>query len=251
MIEKSSFCQEFGKSQLLIGTTQELPPFPWHTIATDLLYWKSMNFLIVADVFSKFILVRKLPNSTSQVICIELSMIVTELGLPHVIKIDNGPSYSSKDFQEFLQCYSIMHQTSSPNHPRSNVFVEGMVDVAKKLMDKAGTGQKPWISGFLDYRIIPQPGSLESPLQVMTQCRPRKRYLPQLPSALGEKQMHKTNQELIRRQGNKPDTPVYVQHRPGDRWSQPLLYPRLMHQIPIGLCVKMVHTTGTQDQLQK
>ena len=56
----------------------------------------------------------------------------------HIIRSDNGPCYNSKEFQQFLQCYSITHQASSPNHPRSNGFVERMVRVAKKLMDKAG-----------------------------------------------------------------------------------------------------------------
>ena len=46
--------------------------------------------------------------------------------------------------------------------------------------------------------------------------------LPQLPSALGAPEMHQTCQELIKRQGNKPErkyqellpgTPVWVQHR--------------------------------------
>ena len=136
-------CQEFGKSQPLIGTTQELAPFPWHTLPTDLFYWKRVDFLIVADVFSKYILVRKLPDSTSTAVCIELFMIVTELGLPHVIRSDNSPCYNSKEFQQFLQCYNITHQTSSPNHPRSNGFIERMVGVAKKLMDKAGKEGKP------------------------------------------------------------------------------------------------------------
>ena len=54
------------------------------------------GLLIVADVFSKYFLVRKLPNSTSAATCAELSMIVTELGLPHVIRSDNGPHYNSK-----------------------------------------------------------------------------------------------------------------------------------------------------------
>ena len=57
-----------------------------------------MDFLIVVDVFSKYIIVRKLPNSTSTAVCIELSMIVTELGLPHIIRSDNGPCYNSKEF---------------------------------------------------------------------------------------------------------------------------------------------------------
>ena len=130
LIEKCMIYQEYGKSQPLIGTTQELPPFPWQILATDSFYWKRMDFLIVADVFSKYILVRKLPNSTSTAVCIELSMIVTELGLPHIIRSDNGPCYNSKKFQQFLLCYSITHQTSSPNHPRSNRFGERMVGVA-------------------------------------------------------------------------------------------------------------------------
>ena len=155
LIEKCIIFQEHGKSQPIIGTTQELPPFPWHTLVTDMFYWKRMDFLIVADVFSKYIIVRKLPNSTSAAVCTELSMIVTELGLPHIIRSDNGPCYNSKEFQQFLQCYNIVHQTSSPNHPRSNGFVERMVGVAKKLMDKAGKEGKPWISGLFNYRVTP------------------------------------------------------------------------------------------------
>ena len=175
LTEKCMICQEYGKSQPLIGTTQELPPFPWHTLATDLFYWKRMDFLIVSDVFSKYTIVRKLPNSTSAAVCIEVSMIVTELGLPHIVRSDNGPRYNSKEFQQFLQCYNITHQTSSPNHPRSNRFIEKMVGVAKKLMDKAGKEGKPWISGLFDYRVTPQSGSIASPLQLMTQCTPREK----------------------------------------------------------------------------
>ena len=158
-----------------------------------------MDFLIVADVFSKYILVRKFPNSTSAAVCIELLMIVTELSLHHIIRSDNGPCYNSKDFQQFLQCYSITHQTSSPNHPRSNGFVERMVGVAKKLMDKAGKEGKPWISGLFDYRVTPQSGSIASPLQLMTQHTPREKSLPQLPSALGAPEMYQTHQEFIKR----------------------------------------------------
>ena len=184
-----------------------------------------MDFLIVTDVFSKYILVRKLPNSTSAAMCIKLSMIVTELGLPHIIRSDNGPCYNSK---EFLQCYSITHQTNSPNHPRSNGFVERMIGVAKKLINKAGKEGKPWISGLFDYRVTPQSGSIVSPLQLMTQCTPREKNFPQLPSALGAPEMHQTHQELIKRQGNKPErkyqellpgTPVWVQHRQNATWK--------------------------------
>ena len=230
--EKCMICQEYGKSQPLIGTTQELPPFSWHKLATDLFYWKRMDFLIVADVFSKYIIVRKLPNSTSAAVCIELSMIVTELGLPHITRSDNGPCYNSKEFQQFLQCYSITHQTSSPNHPRSNGFVDRMVGVAEKLIDKAGKEGKWWISGLFDYRVTPQSGSIASPLQLMTQHTPREKNLSQLPSALGAPEMHQACQELIKRQGKKPErnylellpgTLVWVQHRQNATWESAIV----------------------------
>ena len=62
----------------------------------------------------------------------------------------------------------------------------------------------------------------------MTQCTPREKNLPQLPSALGAPEMHQTHQELIKRQGNKPErnyqelppgTPVWVQHRQNATWE--------------------------------
>ena len=228
LIEKCIICQEYGKSQPIIGTTQELPPFPWHTLAIDMFYWKRVDFLIVADVFAKYIIVRKLPNCTSAAVCIELSMIVIELCLPHIIRSDNSPCYNSKEFAQFLQCYNITHQTSSPNHPRSNGFVERMVGVAKKLMDKAGKEGKLWISDLFDYRLTPQSGSIASPLQLLTQYTPREKNLPQLPSTLGTPEMHQTHKELIKRQLNRlernyieltPGTPVWVQHRQNATWE--------------------------------
>ena len=62
----------------------------------------------------------------------------------------------------------------------------------------------------------------------MTQLTPREKNLPQLPSALGAPEMHQTCQELIKRQGNKPErkyqellpgTPVWVQHRQNATWE--------------------------------
>ena len=121
---------------------------------------------------------RKLANSTSAAICAELATIVTELGLPHIIRSDNGPCYNSKEFQQFLQRYNITHQTSSPHCPRSNGFIERMVRVVKKLMDKAGKEGKPWISGLYEYRVTPQSGRIASPLQLITQYTPRERPTP-------------------------------------------------------------------------
>ena len=135
LIGKCMICQEVPAAH---RNNPRATPISMAYIGNRFILLEKDDFLIVADVFSKYILVRKLPNSTSAAMCIELSMIFTELGLPHIIISDNDPCYNSKGFQQFLHCYSFTHQKSSPNHPRSNGFVERMVGVAKKLMDKAG-----------------------------------------------------------------------------------------------------------------
>ena len=96
------------------------------------------------------------------------------------------------EFQQFLQQYNITHQTSSPKCPRSNGFVERMVEVSKKLMDKAGKEGKLGVSGLYDYRATPQSGSIASPLQPMTQRTPREKDQAQLPSTLGAQEMYQT-----------------------------------------------------------
>ena len=89
-----------------------------------------------------------------------------------------------------------------------------MVGVAKKLMNKAGKEGKPWISGLYDYRVTPQSGSIASPLQLLSQHTPMEKDLPQLPSTLGAQEMYQTQQELMKRQGNKPKK-SYIEFTPG------------------------------------
>ena len=95
-------------------------------------------------------------------------------------------------------------------------------------MDKAGKEGKLWISGLYEYRVTPQSGSIALPLQLITQCTPREKDLPQLPNTLRAQEMYQTHQELIRKQQNKPEksyielipgAPVWVQHRQNTSWE--------------------------------
>ena len=80
----------------------------------------------------------------------------------------------------------------------------------------------------VDYRITSQSGSIALPLQLLTQCTQKEKNLPCLPSTLGAQEMYQTCQELMKRQGNKPEksyielaqgTPVWVQHRQNATWE--------------------------------
>ena len=62
-VEKFGICQSSSRSAKRIGNVSEVPPHAWHTHGTDLFYVNKMDFLVVGDYFSKYLLVRKIPNS--------------------------------------------------------------------------------------------------------------------------------------------------------------------------------------------
>ena len=113
----------------------EVPPYVWHTLGTNLFYWNKLDYLVVGDYFSKFLIVRKIPNTSTHAVIKELKMIFTEFGCPFVLKSDNAPCYTFREFKDFLDFYKVHHITSSPHYPQSNGFAEALVGISKKLME--------------------------------------------------------------------------------------------------------------------
>ena len=181
-----------------VGNVSEVPPHAWHTLGTNLFYWNKMDYLVVGDYFSKFLLVRKVPNTSTHSVIKELGMIFTEFGHPFVLKSDNGLCYISRDFHNFLEFYRIHHITSSPHYPQSNGLAEALVGISKKLIEKSIKDGKPWNYGLLQYRVTPIAGNLPSPLEALTGRKPRT-SLPQIPSSIGKTvETSRIRNELIR-----------------------------------------------------
>ena len=118
LVQKCSLCQYQQNSTSNIQKyVSEVPPHPWHMVGSDLFYFRRIDFLVVVDYFSKYLLMRKIPNSTSSAVIKELGMIFSEFGKPQVFRSDNGPCYASQEFIFFMQNWSIEHRTSSPHYP--------------------------------------------------------------------------------------------------------------------------------------
>ena len=105
MTEKCSLCQE---NSAALNTEKfkyisTVPPRPWHTLGTDLFYFRKQDFLVLIDYFSKFLIVCKLPNSTSNAVIKELGLIFTEYGKPFILRSDNRPCYALQEFQFFMK----------------------------------------------------------------------------------------------------------------------------------------------------
>ena len=50
---------------------------------------------------------------------------------------DNGPSFSSADFKNFMSSNGILHRRVPPYHPSSNGLAENMVRSLKQALNKA------------------------------------------------------------------------------------------------------------------
>ena len=201
-VEKCGICQASFKAAKPVGNVSDVPPHAWHTLGTDLFYWNKIDYLVIGDYFSKYLIIRRLPNSFSHVVMKELGLVFTELGRPFVLRSDNGPCYSSREFHNFLSFYQVDHITSSPHYPQSNGFAEALVDITKKLMETSVKEGKPWNYGLLQYRTTPISSILPSPLEMLTGRKPCSN-LPQLPSSIGHNMdTSRIHQELLRRQPN-------------------------------------------------
>ena len=183
-VEKCGICQASSKAAKPIGNVSDVPPHAWHTLGTDLFYWNKIDYLVIGDYFSKYLIMRRLPSSSTHAVIKELGLVFTELGRPFVLRLDNGPCYSSREFHNFLSFYQVDHITSSPHHPQSNGFAEALVGITKKLMEKSVKEGKPWNYGLLQYWTTPISSTLPSPLEMLTGRKPRS-SLPQIPSSIG------------------------------------------------------------------
>ena len=134
-IEKCSICQENSTALKTekFKYVSTIPPHPWHTLGTDLFYFKKQDFIVLIDYFSKFLIVRKLHNSTSSAVIKELGLIFSEFGKPFILRSDNGPCYTSSEFQFFLKEWEIQLITSSPYYHQSNGLAESMVKTSKSF----------------------------------------------------------------------------------------------------------------------
>ena len=154
-LEKCGICQASSRAAKPVGNVSDMPPHAWHTLGTDLFYWNKIDYLVIRDYFSKYLIVRRLPNSSTHAVIKELGLVFTELGRPFILRSDNGPCYSSREFHNFLSFYQVDHITSSPHYPQSNGFAEALVGITKKLMEKSVKEGKPWNYGLLQYRTTP------------------------------------------------------------------------------------------------
>ena len=64
-VERCGICQLSSKAAKPIANVSEVPSHPCHTLGMDLFYWNRIDFIVIGDYFTKYIIIRRLPNSST------------------------------------------------------------------------------------------------------------------------------------------------------------------------------------------
>ncbi|XP_014665892.1 PREDICTED: uncharacterized protein K02A2.6-like [Priapulus caudatus] len=151
----------------------DVPPYAWHTLASDMFHWEQKDYLLVADMFSKFPVVRCLHSTTSRSVNNHLKAIFDEHGVPEEMLTDNGPQYTAAEFTTFAKQYGFIHKTNSPQFPSSNGFIERTVQTVKNVFTKAReSGNDPHLA-MLCLRTTPVDHNTPSPSELLNNRRYR------------------------------------------------------------------------------
>ena len=146
---------------------------PWEKIGIDLFSIKGKDYLVLVDYFSNFWEINHLQDTKATTVVRKLKSHFARNGIPDRVISDNGPQFTSVDFQKFSTAWDFEHQTSSPGHQQANGKAEAAVKAAKTILTKAReSGNDPYLA-ILASRNTPTEAMDSSPAQRLLGRRTR------------------------------------------------------------------------------
>ena len=197
---------------------KDVPPRPWHTLATDFFTLDEKEYLVITNQYWKFPFVRCMGESCNSTKLIRyLKELFRMYGIPEFLYSDNGTQFTSYEFQQFVQNWNFTHLTSSPRYVQSNGFAEKFVDIVKTTLIKAKHDKVDPDMSLLCLRTTPISEKIDSPMELLTSrkaranlpvrlCHPK--HQSEVPENLQERQ---TKQKLAYDRTAGPELPpLYV-----------------------------------------
>ena len=149
------------------------PSGPWSRIHVDFAGpIDGYSFFVVVDAYSNWPEIDIMRSTTAAKTIDRLCEAFSRQGLCETIVSDNGPQFTSGEFDQFCKNNGIAHVRSAPYHPQSNGRAERFVGLLKTALAKLeGQGNlEQIVRKFLScYRFTPSPAlGNKSPFQLMT-----------------------------------------------------------------------------------
>lgn len=110
--------------------------YPFERVHIDFFHFQGQEFLILIDVYSRWLEVRKMNRTNAQQLIKHLESVFGLFGYPKCLVSDNGPPFSSWEFKSYLNAHGIKKIFSPPYHPQSNGIIERAVQTVKSVLRK-------------------------------------------------------------------------------------------------------------------
>ena len=178
----------------------EYPAKPWSRLHIDHLGpFQGKVVLVTIDSFSKWIDAVVVPSTSTAATLTRLRQLFADFGLPDRVVTDNGSSFTSKEFAEFVTRNGILHTKVSPYHPSSNGLAERAVQIIKRGLQcqSEGTFEAKLSRLLFSYRNTPHTVTGHSPAELIF-GRKLKTHLTQLHPDLCAKVIEHQNQRGLR-----------------------------------------------------
>ena len=124
------------------------------------------SYLIVSDRYSKFVIVRELPDHSTEHTIRAFRGIFCEHDIPCVLITDCGRNYTSSAFTAFCRELDISHILTSAYHHQSNP-AERAIQTVKQIMRKCIETGNPWRLGLLEYLCTPISDQIPAPSELL------------------------------------------------------------------------------------
>ena len=155
---------------------------PFQRIQIDFCQKGPDEFLVVVDSRSKWLEVRHISSTTTELTVGELRLIFAQHGLPEEVVSDNKAQFTSNEFAEFMSENGIKHTLVPPYHPQSNGAADRSVRVVKEALVKMvleGNRARPMEHRLADfllrYRTTPHSTTGVAPAEWLMKRRLRTR----------------------------------------------------------------------------
>ena len=164
------------------------PDLPWRRIHVDFAGpFLGHMFFVIVDAHSKWPEVEMMTSTTSNKTIEVLRSQFARHGLPEQLVSDNGPQFTSDEFEKFLKGNRVKHILTAPYHPASNGLAERFVRTLKhSLKASSGDGRSVChrLAEFLfEYRATPHATTGVSPDELFLKRPLRTRFDLMRPNA--------------------------------------------------------------------
>nr|KAF6462165.1 hypothetical protein HJG59_011229 [Molossus molossus] len=104
-------------------------------------FGKQKYIHVIIDTFSGFIVATPQTGEATKHVIAHCLKCFSILGIPKVIKTDNGLGYTSQTFQKFRAKFTIQHKTGIPYNPQGQGIVERAHGTLKVQIEKIKKGE--------------------------------------------------------------------------------------------------------------